>query len=36
MKDIFTALKDSAGELSECNDILKHQVRFELAKCNLV
>ena len=26
IKDIFAVLKDSAGELSESNDVLKHQV----------
>ncbi|KAM6580187.1 hypothetical protein CsatA_003961 [Cannabis sativa] len=30
IKDIFCALKDSAGELSESKDVLKHQITFSL------
>ncbi|XVF34671.1 hypothetical protein REPUB_Repub18cG0078900 [Reevesia pubescens] len=30
IKDIFSALKDSASELSESNDTLKHQITYSL------
>ncbi|GMN58167.1 hypothetical protein TIFTF001_027267 [Ficus carica] len=30
VKDIFSALKDSAAELSDSNDIVKHQITFSL------
>ncbi|PON88993.1 Nucleoporin [Trema orientale] len=30
IKDIFSVLKDSAGELNESNDVLKHQITFSL------